>query len=92
VFYLGILLIFLRFHRLDKLIAVTAIAFYWAYKAGVIKDATIEPIKIIAKTKQPTYSIFKYGFDYLQESLQQADYQKNYRNQSYFCHILRFFL
>jgi hypothetical protein len=62
--------------KLDRLLAVVAIAFYWAYKAGVVKDATIEPIKIIAKTNKPLYSFFKYGFDHLQEALQQADFQK----------------
>lgn len=62
--------------RLEQLFAVMAIAFYWAYKTGVVKDATIEPIKIVTSTKQPMYSFFKYGFDCLQEAFQQADIQK----------------
>ena len=46
--------------RLSKLIAVVAIAFIWAYLAGIDKHENIKPIKT-KKHGRKAYSLFKYG-------------------------------
>ncbi|WP_051536243.1 transposase [Marinilabilia salmonicolor] len=46
--------------RLTTLIAVVAIAFVWAYLAGIDKHENISPIKV-KKHGRRAYSFFKYG-------------------------------
>ena len=46
--------------RLSKLIAVVAIAFIWAYLAGIDKHENLKPI-ITKKHGRKAYSFFKYG-------------------------------
>lgn len=46
--------------RISKLLAVVAIAFIWAYLAGIDKHQNIKPIKV-KKHGRNTYSLFKYG-------------------------------
>jgi hypothetical protein len=46
--------------RISKLIAILAIAFVWAYLAGIDKHENISPIKI-KKHGRKAYSFFKYG-------------------------------
>lgn len=46
--------------RISKLLAVVAIAFVWAYLAGIDKHLNIKPIKI-KKHGRKAYSFFKYG-------------------------------
>jgi hypothetical protein len=46
--------------RLSKLLAVVAIAFVWAYLAGIDKHQNIKPIKV-KKHGRMAYSYFKYG-------------------------------
>lgn len=46
--------------RLSKLLAVVAIAFVWAYLAGIDKHENIKPIKV-KKHGRKAYSFFRYG-------------------------------
>lgn len=46
--------------RISKLLAVVAIAFVWAYLAGIDKHQNIKPIKV-KKHGRKAYSFFKYG-------------------------------
>lgn len=61
--------------RFNKLLALLSIAFYWAYKTGVVKDREILPIVIIKSTGKREYSYFTYGLDTLREVLFSTDYQ-----------------
>ena len=47
-------------YRLTTLMAVLAIAFVWAYLAGIDKHEHISPIKV-KKHGRRAYSFFKYG-------------------------------
>jgi hypothetical protein len=53
--------------RINKLLVIISIAFFWAYKAGVQKDET-KPIKI-KKHGRKAYSFFKYGLSALRDLL-----------------------
>lgn len=46
--------------RISKLIAVVAIAFVWAYLAGIDKHLNLKPIKVKRHGRR-AYSLFKYG-------------------------------
>ncbi len=46
--------------RISKLLAVVAIAFVWAYLAGIDKHLNIKPIKV-KKHGRRAYSFFRYG-------------------------------
>ena len=46
--------------RISKLLTVVAIAFVWAYLAGIDKHCNIKPIKV-KKHGRRAYSFFKYG-------------------------------
>jgi len=46
--------------RISKLLAVVAIAFVWAYLAGIDKHLNMKPIKV-KKHGRRAYSFFKYG-------------------------------
>lgn len=46
--------------RLSKLISIVAIAFIWAYLAGIDKHENLKPIKIKTHGRR-AYSLFKYG-------------------------------
>lgn len=61
--------------RFKKLLALLSIAFYWAYKTGIVKDKEILAIVIIKSTGRREYSFFTYGLAALAEALYQADYQ-----------------
>lgn len=61
--------------RFEKLLALLSIAFYWAYRTGIVKDKDIKAIQIIKSTQKREYSYFLYGLDALTEALLQADYQ-----------------
>jgi hypothetical protein len=54
--------------RIDKLVAVIAIAFTWAYKAGIYVHENIKPI-VIKKHKRKAYSFFKYGLKFITNAL-----------------------
>lgn len=59
--------------KLERLLALLAIAFVWCYKAGVHLDQQ-KPIRLVKKAnaKVPLYSFFKYGLDHLQHLLLNA--------------------
>ncbi len=54
--------------RLEKLVSLVMIAFVWCYKVGDYIDQKIKPIKI-KKHGRRAVSVFKYGLDYVSESL-----------------------
>jgi hypothetical protein len=61
--------------RFKKLLALLSIAFYWAYKTGIVKDKEILPITISKSTGKREYSYFTYGLSALAEALYNADFQ-----------------
>ncbi|MFA8300236.1 MAG: transposase, partial [Hyphomicrobiales bacterium] len=74
--------------RINKLIAVTAIAFIWAYITGVFIHENIKQIKVkrFKKTKiRKQYSFFKYGLIHLANSLLYS-YKSN--NLKQYCKLL----
>lgn len=54
--------------RLEKLILLTMVAFIWCYRMGDYIDTQIKHIKI-KKHGRRAVSVFKYGLDYLSETL-----------------------
>ena len=56
------------YQRLDKLLMLTALAFTWAYKAGIYRDKNIKKI-IIKKHGRSAKSVFKYGLEWLAQVL-----------------------
>lgn len=54
--------------KISKLIAILTVAFAWAYKAGEWRHEEKEPIKI-KKHGRLAVSIFRYGLDYICDSL-----------------------
>ena len=50
--------------RLSKLLALLAIAFVWAMKAGMWRHSQ-DPIRIIKAHGRRARSLFRYGFDLL---------------------------
>ena len=50
--------------RLSKLLALLALAFVWAMKAGIWRHAHY-PIRVIAAHGRRARSLFRYGFDFL---------------------------
>ena len=56
------------YQRLDKLLMLTALAFTWAYKAGIYRDKNIKKI-IIKKHGTSAKSVFKYGLEWLAQVL-----------------------
>ena len=60
-----------KLKRIYNLLFVVAIAFIWAIKTGeyLVKNGYKIPIKKLKKRKAKLYSIFRVGFDYLQEQL-----------------------
>ena len=57
-----------RYFRIKKVMALLAIAFCWAHKAGEWKHQAIKPLKI-KKHGRPEQSLFRYGLDYLTDCL-----------------------
>jgi len=57
--------------RIFNLLFLIALAFVWAIKTGewLIKNGTRIPIKKLKQRKAKLYSIFRIGFDHLQEKL-----------------------
>lgn len=53
---------------ISRIIAVLTIAFCWAHKTGEWKHTEIMPIKI-KKHGRPAISIFRYGLDFIRESI-----------------------
>ncbi|MCU0394199.1 MAG: transposase, partial [Thermoflexibacter sp.] len=58
--------------RFKKLLALLAIAFYWAYLSGIVKDKEIQPIIVSKSTGRKEYysggvPLFVYGLDALRE-------------------------
>ena len=60
-----------KLERIYNLLFVVAIAFIWAIKTGeyLVENGYKIPIKKLKKRKARLYSIFRVGFDYLQEQL-----------------------
>ena len=59
-----------QIERINKLVAVVAIAYAWAYKVGEYVHQNIKPIAI--KTHQrKAFSIVKYGLNYIANALTQ---------------------
>ena len=56
------------YERLDRLLMLTAIAFFWAYKVGIYRDKEIKKIKI-KKHGRAEKSIFSYGLEWLAQVL-----------------------
>ena len=54
--------------RLNKLLMMLTIAFYWAYKVGIYKHQHIKPIKI-KKHGRSEKSLFAYGLEFLAQAL-----------------------
>lgn len=61
--------------RISKLLSLIAIAFVWAYLAGIDKHLNIKSIKI-KKHGRRAYSFFKYGLIHLANILLSADHTK----------------
>ncbi|NJO00388.1 MAG: IS4 family transposase [Bacteroidia bacterium] len=61
--------------RFEKLLALIAIAFYWAYQSGIFKDKEIQAIQVSKSTLRKEYSFFNYGLEALREALLLAHYQ-----------------
>jgi hypothetical protein len=57
-----------EYERLDKLLAIVALAFVWAYKVGIYRDKEIKSIKI-KKHGRPEKSLFAYGLEWLAQVL-----------------------
>ena len=57
--------------RVEKLMAVLAIGFYWAHKVGEWKAAVKKaiPIKKHRDSQRPQNSFFRYGFDFIRDTL-----------------------
>jgi len=73
--------------RLEKLLMVVTIALVWCYKVGDYLHENAKQIKI-KKHKEETFSIFKYGLNYLNNSLLNPNNMLNI-NCLQFCHVLR---
>ncbi|MBL7978458.1 MAG: transposase, partial [Bacteroidetes Order II. Incertae sedis bacterium] len=56
------------YDRLDKLLAMVALAFVWAYKTGMYRDKAVKPIKI-KKHGRPEKSLFAYGLEWVAQVL-----------------------
>ena len=54
--------------RLEKLMMLTMVAYIWCYLIGDYIDREIKPIRI-KKNGRKAKSVFKYGLDYLSETL-----------------------
>ena len=52
--------------RLDRLLMLTAIAFFWAYKVGIYRDKEIKKKKKHGRAEK---SIFSYGLKWLAQVL-----------------------
>lgn len=57
-----------RYFRIKKVMALLAIAFCWAHKAGEWKHRAVRPLKT-KKHGRKEQSLFRYGLDYLTDSL-----------------------
>ncbi|MEZ5534871.1 MAG: IS4 family transposase [Thiolinea sp.] len=57
-----------RYYRIKKMMALMAVAFCWAHKAGEWKANVVKPLKI-KKHGRPEKSLFRYGLDYLADKL-----------------------
>ena len=57
-----------HYFRIKKMMALVAIAFCWAHKTGEWKHKVIRPLKS-KKHGRPEQSLFRYGLDYLTDSL-----------------------
>jgi hypothetical protein len=60
-----------HYFRIKKVMALLALAFCWAHKTGEWKHQAIKPLKI-KKHGRKEQSLFRYGLDYLTNSLLQG--------------------
>lgn len=60
-----------RYFRIKKVMALLALAFCWAHKTGEWKHQAVRPLKT-KKHGRPEQSLFRYGLDYLTDSLLQG--------------------
>jgi hypothetical protein len=60
-----------RYFRIKKGMALVALAFCWAHKTGEWKHQAVRPLKT-KKHGRPEQSLFRYGLDYLANSLLQG--------------------
>lgn len=51
-------------HRIEKLFAIVAVAYTWAYLVGIFIEENIKPIRIL-RTGRKAYSVVKYGLLYI---------------------------
>jgi len=54
--------------RVTKLVALVAVAFTWAYKAGIYRHEKVKPIKVKRHGRR-AYSFFKYGLEFIAQAL-----------------------
>ncbi len=57
-----------HYFRIKKVMALVAVAFCWAHKAGEWKHQAVRPLKT-KNHGRPEQSLFRYGLDYLTDSL-----------------------
>ncbi len=60
-----------RYFRIKKVMALLTLAFCWAHKTGEWKHQAVRPLKT-KKHGRPEQSLFRYGLDYLTNSLLQG--------------------
>nr|WP_233194472.1 hypothetical protein [Aquimarina sp. I32.4] len=65
-----------QIERIEKLILLVMIAFVWCYKVGIHIHLKVKPI-IIKKHGRKAKTIFKYGLDYIANTLLNALNQTN---------------
>ena len=58
--------------RIKRLLVVAVVAFAWAHRTGEWRHEHVKPIRIKKTLKRPAKSIFRYGLDWLQDTLQNA--------------------
>ena len=66
--------------RIKKLVALLAIAFTWAHRTGEWQNEQ-KPIKI-KKHGRPAVSLFRYGLDFLCDSIVRLAYKTNHFQQA----------
>lgn len=57
-----------QYFRIKKVMALLAVGFCWAHKTGEWKHKVVKPLKI-KKHGRPEQSLFRYGLDYLTDTL-----------------------
>ena len=58
--------------RIKRLLVVVVIAFAWTHRTGEWRHENVKPIRIKKTLERPAKSIFRYGLDWLQDTLQNS--------------------